>query len=271
MIQGLKFAYALPAPLAEHEWDEFDADLACLHQTGYDSVELQIADPSEMDEPRLRASLSAVGFEMCAFQTGGTYATRGNCLCTADAAVRQRTENLLRAFVDLAGRFGSVIVFGSLQGQKRFEPNLAVGRRRIVEVMTRIGRYATSRNVRIAYEPVNHLETDYFNRIADVAELIRRLDEPGLALMVDTFHMNIEEVSVPAPLTAISDVLAHVHISETSRDVLSRGHLGTQAFLQELRRIGYQGVCSVGVYHTDLPRRRCIRQCMEYLQALPAP
>ena len=271
MVQGLKLSYVLPSPRLEADWDGFDGDLACLRHEGYDAVELQIANPVELDEPRLRASLAAVGFDLCAFQTGGTYATRGNCLCSPDAPVRRRTEDLLRAFVDLARRFGSVIVFGSLQGQRRFEPDLVAGRQRIVEAMTRIGRYATSQAVRIAYEPVNHLETDYFNRIADVVEWVRRLGEPGLALMVDTFHMNIEEASLTAPLAAIGDLLAHVHLSETNRDVLGRGHLPTSAFLQELRRIGYRGICSVGVYHTDLPRRDCIRQCMEYLRDLPAP
>ena len=65
-----------------------------------------------------------------------------------------------------------------------------------------------------------------------------------------------------APLAGIADILAHVHLSETNRDVPGEGHWPTEAFLAELRRIGYAGVCSVGVYNTEFPRRECIRRCM---------
>ena len=57
-----------------------------MKQAGYDAVELQIADPAQFDEQRVRRSLDAAGYAMCAFQTGSTYSSRGNCLCTADEA-----------------------------------------------------------------------------------------------------------------------------------------------------------------------------------------
>ena len=44
-----------------------------MKQAGYDAVELQIADPALFDEDRVRRSLRAVGYAMCAFQTGSTY------------------------------------------------------------------------------------------------------------------------------------------------------------------------------------------------------
>jgi len=150
----MRFSYVLPDPTSCNCWDEFDGDLAHMKRTGYEAVELQIADPAELDRNRLWKSLKAVGYRMCAFQTGGTYSTVGNCLCTADSSVRQRTIDLLKSFVDLAEEFGSVIVFGSLQG--------------------------------------------------------RSADEPGLKMMVDTFHMNIEEKSVTAQLEAMADILVHV-------------------------------------------------------------
>ena len=74
----------------------------------------------------------------------------------------------------------------------------------------------------IAFEPVTHEEVGFNNTIEAVASLVRRLNLPGLRMMIDTFHMNIEEKDMLAPLPAIRDILAHVHLCETNRDFLGR-------------------------------------------------
>ena len=113
----MKFSYVLPDPVSYPSWDDFESDLAFMKQTGYDAVELQIADPADVHEEKLQESLSKVDYDLIASQTGATYYTRGNCLCSPDATVRQRTIDLLKRFVDFARRFGCVMVFGSLQGR----------------------------------------------------------------------------------------------------------------------------------------------------------
>jgi len=267
----MRFAYVLPEPASYSDWAEFDGDLDCMKRAGYDAVELQIADPAEFDEQRVRRSLQTAGLPLCTFQTGATYATRGNCLCTPDDAVRQRTIALLEAHVDLAARWHAVVVFGSLQGRRSNEPDRAAGQARIGAAIARVAERASARGVTVAFEPVNQLEVGFNNTIAAVAGIVRRMNLPGLRMMVDTFHMNIEERDVLAPLAGIADILAHVHLSETNRDVLGAGHWDTAGFLDELQRLGYQGVCSVGVYHTVLPRRDCIARCMDALRAAQSP
>jgi sugar phosphate isomerase/epimerase len=259
----MPFSYVLPDPASYGSWGEFEGDLACMKRAGYDAVELQIADPALFDEARVRRALDAVGYRLCAFQTGSTYATRGNCLSTADATVRGRTIDLLNSFVDLAARWGSTIVFGSLQGRLKDEPDRAAGEARIREAMAEVGRHATRAGVILAFEPVQHGEVGFHNTIAQVAELVRGLDLPGVRMMIDTFHMNIEERDMFAPLAAIRDILAHVHLSETNRDALGTGHWPTAAFLGQLRQIGFKGYRSIGVYNTRLPRRQCIQRSMD--------
>jgi 5-keto-L-gluconate epimerase len=257
----MKFSYVLPDPATYRDWSEFDGDLACMKQAGYDAVELQIADPALFDEERVRRSLDRVGFAMCAFQTGSTYASRGNCLCTPDEAVRCRTIDLLCSFVDLAARWNAVIVFGSLQGRLRDEPDRQAGAARIRDALHEVGWWATQRCATIAFEPVNHGEVGFHNTIAEAAALVRGLDMPGVRLMIDTFHMNIEERDVLAPLTDIRDLLTHVHLSETNRDILGTGHWPTAGFFARLAESGFNGYCSVGVYNSRRPRRECIERC----------
>jgi sugar phosphate isomerase/epimerase len=259
----VRLSYVLPDPASYGDWGEFESDLACMRRAGYDAVELQIPDPVLFDEPRVRRSLEAVGYALCAFQTGSTYATRGNCLSTADAAVRRRTIDLLKSFVELAARWGSTIVFGSLQGRLKDEPDRGAAGLRIREAIAEVGQHATRAGAILAFEPVQHGEVGFHNTIVEVAELVRGLNLPGVRMMIDTFHMNIEERDMFAPLSAIREILAHVHLSETNRDVLGTGHWPTAAFLDQLQQIGYQGCCSIGVYNTRLPRWQCIERCME--------
>jgi len=265
-LKANRFSYVLPDPGSYSGWRDFDADLAVMKQHGYDAVELQIADPAQLDEARLRRSLDAVGYPMCAFQTGGSYATHGNCLCTSDDGVRRRTIDLMRRFVDLAARWQSTIVFGSLQGRLKDEPDPAAGGQRIADALMEIGRHATRKGVTMALEPVNRLEVGFHNTIAEAAQLVRRLNLAGLRLMVDTYHMSIEEEDMVAPLAEVSDLLAHVHLSETHRDVLGTGRCDTAALLRELGRLAYSGYCSIGVYGSRLPRHQCISRSMEALR-----
>ncbi|MFZ1933576.1 MAG: sugar phosphate isomerase/epimerase family protein [Thermoguttaceae bacterium] len=262
----MKLSYVLPDPASYRDWSEFEGDLACMKAVGYDAVELQIADPALFDEDRVRRSLQGVGYAMGAFQTGSTYYSRGNCLCTADEAVRRRTIELLKSFVDLAGRWNAVIVFGSLQGRLRDEPNRQAGETRIREAIRKVGEYAVGRRVTIAFEPVNHGEVGFHNTIAEAAALVRGLNLSSVRLMIDTFHVNIEERDVLAPLDGIRDILAHVHLSETNRDALGTGHWPTVGLLDQLAEIGYAGYCSIGVYNTRRTRRECIEQCMMELK-----
>jgi 5-keto-L-gluconate epimerase len=266
MTMAMQFSYVLPDPSTYCDWAEFEGDLACMKQAGYDAVELQIGDPALFDEPRVRQALDAVGFNMCAFQSGGTYATRGNCLSTPNDSIRERTVALLKSFVDLAARWKSIIVFGSLQGRSSDEPDRAAGEARIRAVIADVGRYATEQGVTIAFEPVQFGEVGFHNTIAEVMTLVRGLNLPGLRMMIDTFHMNIEEKDMIAPIAPICDILAHVHLSETNRGVLGDGHWPTARFFAELDRLGYFGFCSVGVYNTRRTRRESIRRCMEVIR-----
>jgi len=261
-----QFAYVLPDPLSYKEWVTFEEDVACVKQAGYDAVELQIADPLTFDKTRVAATLDRAGLPLCAFQTGTSYATRGNCLCTANPTVRHRTTDLLKRFADLAAELRVVMVVGSLQGRLTDEPDRAAGSARIAEALREVGEHATGVGAVIAFEPVNHGEVGFHNTIAEATSLVRQLALPGVRLMVDAFHMNIEERDMLAPLVGVADLLAHVHLSETNRDVLGEGHWPTGAFLRELARIGYHGFCSVGVYNTRRSRWECMRLCMNALK-----
>lgn len=264
----MRYSYILPDLASYRAWHDFDGDCACVKRAGYDAVELQIADPAGIDEKRLDATLAKYDLPLIAVQTGGTYVTRGNCLSSPDAEVRVRTIALLKSFADFAARKNLLLVFGSLQGGGKDEADANKGLARIDDALAEVAAYADEKRVVIAYEPVNYLEVGYRHTIDSVAKFVRALNRKSLRLMVDTFHMNIEESSLLEPLNGIRDILVHVHLSDSNRGVLGSGHFPIADFIRALKRIGYAGYCSIGVYHSDASRAEAIERSLKHLKAL---
>ena len=64
---------------------------------------------------------------------------------------------------------------------------------RLVEGLRPLVDYAGERGVRLGIEPLNRFETSFLNTAEQVMEVVDRLDSPAAGVMLDTFHMNIEE------------------------------------------------------------------------------
>ena len=65
--------------------------------------------------------------------------------------------------------------------------------------------------------------------------------------MGDTFHMNIEEASIPDALRSARGLLNHVHLADSNRAVAGRGHTDFRPILQALLDINYDGYLSFEV------------------------
>ncbi|MDX1601087.1 MAG: sugar phosphate isomerase/epimerase, partial [Anaerolineales bacterium] len=70
---------------------------------------------------------------------------------------------------------------------------------------------------------------------------LERLDSPNVKLMLDTFHMNIEESSLGEAVQTAGDQLGHLHIGENNRTPPGRGHLPWPELVESLHSVGYEG------------------------------
>jgi D-psicose/D-tagatose/L-ribulose 3-epimerase len=102
--------------------------------------------------------------------------------------------------------------------------------------------------VTVVFEPVNHLQVGFNHTVAEVMNMVQRVNSPALRPMVDTIHMNIEERSVTEPIHRVGKNLAHVHLCETNGAMLGTGHLDVPAVVSALTEIRYQGYVSVKIY-----------------------
>ena len=235
-------------PIGANTWiwtspltDEWLADLVPrLTALGFDLVEVPVEDPSDWDPARAADVLREhdLGATVCAVMPPG------HELVAADRATVGATQRYVRCCVDAAVALGSGVVAGPLYasvGRKwRVE---AGGRAKLVcelaDALSPLAEYAGERGVRLALEPLNRFETSLFNTTEQTLEIVETVDSPALGLLLDTFHMNIEERSIPAAVRLAGDRLFHFHACANDRGAPGADHLDWAGIVGALADVGY--------------------------------
>ena len=111
----------------------------------------------------------------------------------------------------------------------------------LVENLGELSRYAQDHGVLLGVEPLNRFETSFINLAEQAIEVVDRVDNPACKIMLDTFHMNIEEKSLGDAIRSVGSRLAQVHTCENDRGTPGSGHVTWDEVAQALRDINFNG------------------------------
>ena len=116
-------------------------------------------------------------------------------------------------------------------------------RRETIKALGPIVREAGEAGVVFAFEPLNRFETNFLNTVADSLAFCRALNHPSAGLLLDTFHMHIEEKDSAAAIaaTAKAGKFAHFHVSENDRGQAGSGQVRWPAVAEAVRKAKYDG------------------------------
>jgi sugar phosphate isomerase/epimerase len=243
IICGPDVAYG-PLALLSGTFEEKVRKAAAL---GYDGVELMVRDPAGLDWPAVKGTLEANNLGVGQIVTGELFGADGLGLITSDEDLHRRTVARLKAIVDLAAHFGTMVNIGRSRGRLDWlnpaERNWYTAISKLREVVA----YAAERGVRIAVEPINRYEVDFIHSTQDGLRMIADLGADNVGLMLDLYHMNIEDASIEGSLAEAGDQVWHVHISDSNRLYPGSGHIPFDPIFATLREMGYQGYVSAEI------------------------
>ncbi len=94
------------------------------------------------------------------------------------------------------------------------------------------------------FEALNRYETNLGFTLEECCAYVDRIGSPALKVVGDTFHMNIEEASLPAAVEKAGPKLAHLHLPDSHRLAPGGGHIDFPPIFEALRKIGYSGYVS---------------------------
>lgn len=187
----------------------------------------------ELEKTKLEVSLCA-GFDS------------SNDISSDKTSVREKGIKFMQEFIDWAKQVGAKIIAGPLYselGKKRY---LSPSERkaewnRSAESLKKIGEYAAKNNVLVALEPINRFEIDMINTAEQAYKMCEQVRNPGVKMMLDTFHMNIEERSIGDAIRSSKKHLVHMHTCSNSRGIPGSDHIPWGEVNKALHDIDYEG------------------------------
>jgi len=223
---------------------DLEGNLARISALGYDGVELAIRDPAAVVAEDLLDLLLHYRLEAPAVGTGQAWGEEGLSFTDPDSRIRRAAIERLKAHLPLAARLGSVVIIGLIRGT--LKPGVEQGQAMewIVAALEECSAAASSLQVRLALEPINRYETTLINTVAEGLDLIEQVGADNFGLLLDTFHMNIEEPSIEESLVRAGERIFHFHAADSNRWYPGAGHLDFAGLLSTLKSTGYKGYVS---------------------------
>ncbi len=244
----MRFAFVVSAGLGYHipnlfksraSYREFDRALEIIKNNGFEGVELNLHLADSQTLSRIKDSIDRSGLELAAVGTGLVYLLGKMSFTDPNRTRRIRALSIVKRLIAFAGSNHAPVVIGSIRGQS--QRNLDAARVHLRDCLVECDYAARRLRTRIAIEAINRYETAFLNTASEVATSIESAKLESTGILLDAFHMNIEERSLEEVAKQYSSRLLHFHMSDSNRWPPGYGHLEIGGLLNLLRDLNYGG------------------------------
>lgn len=223
---------------------DFESNVRRVAEWGYQGVELAVRDPSLVDTDALAEVTARHGLKVPAIGTGQAWGEEGLSFTSNDPLIRRKAVERIKSHIPLAVKLNAVVIIGLIRGITPAGQTHAQSMRYLVECLQECSAEAAPFGIRYALEPLNRYETDLIHTVEQGLRLIEDVGMPNFGLLLDTFHMNIEEPDMQAGIRACGERIFHFHVADSNRWYPGAGHLDFPALLGTLKETGYAGFVS---------------------------
>jgi D-psicose/D-tagatose/L-ribulose 3-epimerase len=239
MKYGIFYAYW------EQEWTaNYRYYIEKAAKLGFDILEIAatpIPDYSDKEMTEIRACAAANGIIL----TAGHGPTPDQNLASSNSVVRTNAKSF---FIDLLKRLEKMdihLIGGGIYSYWPVDYRDIIDKEgdwnRSVASVREVGKVAADCGVFYCLEVLNRFEGYLINTAAEAIKFVRQVDVPSVKIMLDTFHMNIEEDSIGGAIRSVGPLLGHFHVGECNRRVPGKGRMPWHEISDALHDIDYRG------------------------------
>lgn len=222
-----------------------------LKNHGFNAVEVY-GEPDFIDVKNLKHLFDSLSIKVSGI-TGmwGLSSTNNKFrnLVTIDNKLLLAAQNYVKKCVtlchDLGGKTFNICLFSDKplisDGNHKFLPT---DKKRkwlssLVNPLRELAEYASDHDINLVIEPLNRYNTPICTNYEDAKHIVNQVNHENLGIMLDTFHMNIEEDSIYETIVATNSLLKHIHVSDNNRKMPGFAHINFEEVVRALKKIKY--------------------------------
>ena len=229
--------------------ESLENTIESLVELGIRNIEVS-GDPSNSSRKNLELfntySVSVLGV------TGKWTASKGMItpiLLTSDLHLLSYSKNYIKECVKLCNFFGGSIFNICLLSD--YDPKIDRNHemisnkekkkllKRSIGVLSELTNFSKDFGVSLLIEPLNRYSTPFCCNTADAIFIMSKLNNDYLSILLDTYHMNIEEKDFSDSINKSKLFLKHIHFADNNRRMPGLGHINFNSILKTLKKIQY--------------------------------
>jgi len=220
----------------------FETVISHLHYYGYDGIELVTEDISATRCKELRKIADENRLEIVAMPSALVREKYGLTFTDPSKEKRKRAVKKFNSLTTFAHEINAkMVTVGLVRGYVKAKVTESKAWASMIECITSCGKFAENLGITLLVEPETRYEVGHIHTIDEGLSLVEKINLDSVKLMIDTFHMNIEEDSMTEPIKKAAKHLAHVHIADSNRCAPGMGHTNFAEIIEVLKSCGYDG------------------------------
>lgn len=239
MKYGIYYAYW------EKEWAaDYTQYVKKAEKLGFDILEIGASPLPDYSQEQIRL------LRQCAKDSGVTLTagygpTFEHNMGSSDPAIREKASEWFKRLFEVMGRLEISKIGGALYSYWPVDFSKPVHKeddwKYSVEGMKKLSELAKPYQITLNLEVLNRFENPILNTAEEGVQFVTEVDRDNVKVMLDTFHMNIEETSISAAIRTAGNLLGHFHTGECNRMVPGQGRMPWREIAEALHEIQYDG------------------------------
>ena len=218
-----------------------EESFSALADLGYDGVELMTRSPENINWRGISRLASQKGLDVVLVCTGEIFVQLGVSFCDKDPEGRVLAIKKTKEMMDYASHFGAMINVGRLRGEYCPEIPCEHTDQWLVDALQELGEYGEKKRVPIALETVGKFQTNFINILEQAVKFLEGGGSAAVQVMMDIFHMQLEESDYIRSIQQYHDRNIHVHLADSDRYYPGHGQLHFDEIIRLFSEFGYQG------------------------------
>lgn len=249
--------------------EEIEENIRKSALAGFDAVELITPDPDTFEWDRLEKALEEYKMHLACINSGRLYSQYGVTLIHPDKVIQEKAIEKFKSIIRVSARFNCDANIGIFRGPAISGKPVTYTRDMFVDILKSLCDYAAQYNVNINFEPTNRYEINFINTTNDGLDIINRVNMPNLGLLLDLYHMYLEDDDMLSKIVYCRNIVKHFHFTDSDRWPAGNSHgvVNFPQLINILRLINYNGYLSQNLVRSE-DADACAKTTATYLREL---